>query len=155
MASASGFGEFASDLREFADAIDDISYYLDEDEQGANTETAMKIAREATRRAPRGETGDLKDSIEQRPASGSRSQVVVGAPHGPLVEYGNGPGLIRPTTADYLHFTYKGTEYFRKEVNSYDEIRYLRPAIRKSKPFFNRSIAHHLHLLYEKHLDSN
>jgi hypothetical protein len=52
-----------------------------------------------------------------------------------------------------MHFTYNGQEIFAKEVESYDEIKYLRPAIRNNKPFFNRSIAHHLYLLYEEHLD--
>jgi hypothetical protein len=153
MASVSGFGDLADDLRDFADDIEDVADDVPEAADDAYDETSKKIAREATRRAPRGETGDLKDSIEARNEDGRHAEVVVGAPHGPLVEYGNGPGLIRPTTADYMHFTYNGQEIFAKEVASYDEIKYLRPAIRESKPFFNRSIAHHLHLLYEEHLD--
>lgn len=153
MASIDGFGELARDLEEFAGAIDDIADDLPEGMQGAYDETSEKISREATRRAPHGETGELKGSIRADTGGDLSATVVVGAPHGPLVEYGNGPGYIRPTTAEYMVFTYKGEKQFRKKVESYEGRSYLRDSIRRSKSYFNRSLASHVRLLYERHLN--
>ena len=110
---------------------------------GVVKEIAHLVEVQAKHYAPVDE-GNLEASIEAQPTNDPLTwEVVVGAEYGADVEFGTGPHIIRPVKGKFLRFVVNGKEFFARIVRHPGTAAqpYLRPAVAKAQPVFERRIS--------------
>lgn len=115
MVEFSGFGEFAADLRDFADEAREAAREVPSAVDTAVELTVRAMAASASHRAPEDE-GDLERSIEAYRRELMSWGFGTDNEAGPPQEYGADPHIIRPDTADALRFEVGGETVFAAKV---------------------------------------
>lgn len=101
--SLTGFGDFADDLRDFADNTAEARRRLDPAINAAGREGAEAVYDQSQRDVPV-DTGELKDSGEVFQRDDGVWIIRYTADHSVVVEEGGDPHIIEPRDADALRF---------------------------------------------------